>query len=786
MTEHELRKCQGRKWLTRVASSEVEPSKPVAFPQGIFGNARHLTADTHGGLWVLAYGEGLWHVNATGQVTRLTESEGLPNKRIECLFEDREGNIWLGLNGGGLACVRVRAFHTVWPAGGMPGLAAHTVCEDQSGAMWLGTSENMLLRWRNGEFTNYHPPINQTAGWDLTTFPDREGFLWVGSSHNGVLTLKNGEFSRPFSSTEIGTVARVIYQDQSGRIWIGSEFGLFCWEGNRLKQFTAADGFPTAYVLAITEDTAGNLWIGTGIGELWRYCDGKFTNYRPLDTPTSVESFAAAAQADTLQHRGRGVLTGGERFWALHADGDGVIWIGTLGGGLLRFEQGKFTRYALGSGLPNEHVSQILEDQRGQLWLGMRGGIARVSKAELNKFARGEINFVSFVSYGKSDGLPATECSGGGQPSSWRASDGHLWFATVKGAVWVNPDEVRMNVLPPPVVIEDFSVDGQSQRENSSTRLRVPAGRHYLDFKFTATSLTSPDKVRFKWRLAGLEKTWVNETSRRSVSYSFVPPGGYEFQVIACNNDGIWNQVGAAIKLIVLPYFWQTWWFKVLLILAVAGFSAAIYWFRISRLRSLQRLRLSIARDLHDEVGANLASISLLAQEIRKRPSSDDANEVLETSMETTDALRDIVWFIDPHHDRLNDLVARLNDIARNMLRNFDFQFEQSGDFNLAKLPLMFRRNVPPMFKEALHNILKHSQATKVHIRVNRREDQFQFQISDNGMGFDEKVVPAGNGLRNMRRRAEEIGGSLEINRNNDCGTTIILTAPIPKTRYWQ
>ena len=786
--------------MARVESWDGAGPQSSSFPTSTFGETRSIFGDSRGGLWVLHYGDGLWHVDASGKVSRVREAQGLPNALVECWFEDREGNVWIGLNGGGLACVRARTFHTVWPTGGAARLAARSICEDPSGTMWFGTSENTLLRWRNGEFTHFTPPIELTAGSYLTGFPGDAGRLWVGSVQNGVVVLEDEKFSRPFPSDEIGTVARVIYRDRVGRIWIGSEFGLFCWEQEKLRRFTAAKGFTPTYVTAITEDQAGNLWIGTALGELRRYEAGKFTIYWPKDSPTDPQAAEAATAgeegAKPKLNRSLGAQIGGERFWALHADAEGVIWIGSLGGGLLRFHDGKFTRYTPREGLPNEHVSQILEDQRGQLWLGTRGGIARVSKAALNQFASGETSYVPFVTYGKSDGLPAAECAGGSQPACWRGRDGHLWFATVKGVVWTDPGEVRFNPLPPPVLIEEVSVDGQRVVEDGQpsgspavrapARLRLSAGRHYLDFKFTALSLTSPDKVRFKWRLAGLEQDWVAESIRRSVSYSFVPPGDYEFQVQACNNDGVWSQTAAAIKLTVLPYFWQTWWFKIGAALFLVAILGVIYSTRIARLRALEHLRLRIARDLHDEVGANLGSISLLAQVMEQQPSSADATQVRGIAVETIDTLRDIVWFIDPKHDRLSDLVTRLNETAKNMLPQGAYHFEQSGDFRSAMLSLAFRRNVPPLFKEALHNILKHARATEVRITVRRWEDQFQFRIADNGVGFDEPATPAGNGLKNLRRRAADIGGQLEIASRPGDGTTVTLTAPITQTRDWR
>ena len=369
LTDHELRKWRGQQWVARVeiwwndeSQSSVFPASPIASP------ARNLLADSRGGLWVLHYGEGLWHVDAGGRVSPLLEAQGLPNALVESWFEDREGNMWLGLNGGGLACVRPRTFHTTWLT--EDHLVNRSICEDSAGAMWFGTSRNTVLRWRDGAFTRFTSPAETAVGFDTVVFPGDAGRLWVGSVQDGVLLLENEKFSRPFPSADIGTVARVIYQDRAGRVWIGSEFGLFCWTQEKLKSFTTADGFPAAYVMAITEDAAGAVWIGTGIGELWRYLDGTFTNYRPPDTPTDAAAFAAAAAADPMKARNRGALTGGERFWALYADDEGVVWIGTLGGGLLRFQEGKFTRYTSREGLPNEHISQILEDGRGWLWLG--------------------------------------------------------------------------------------------------------------------------------------------------------------------------------------------------------------------------------------------------------------------------------------------------------------------------------------------------------------------------------------------------------------------------------
>ena len=792
-TDKGLRKCRERQWVAQVAAWDGDGPQLSSWPLS-------MKVDTQGGLWVMHYGDGVWHVDAGGRVSRVRENQGLPNTLVQCWFEDREGNVWLGLYAGGLACVRARTFHTVWPTG--THLAAGSICEDAAGAMWFGTSGNTLLRWHGGDITNFTTPIEQTVGFDTTVFPDNAGRLWVGSVQNGVVILENETFTRPFPSAEIGTVARVIYQDRRGRVWIGNEFGLFCWEQGKLKRFTATDGFPAAYVLAITEDAVGNVWIGTALGELWKYRDGRFNNYRPPDSPTDAKAFAAAAAAEPFQDRNRGALTGGERFWALHADAEGVIWIGTLGGGLLRFQDGKFTRYTPREGLPNEYINQILEDDRGQLWLGTQGGIVRVDKAALNRFARGEQNQMRFVMYSRQDGLPTAECSGGVQPACWRSRDGHLWFATAKGAVWLDPNEVRANPLPPPVVIEEIAVDGKRVAEDGQpsespivrapSQLTISPGQHYLDFKFTAPSLTAPDRVRFKWRLVGLEKDWGRESIRRSASYSFVPPGEYEFQVQACNSDGVWNEVGAAIKLTVRPYFWQTWWFKV--VAGGAGLAVILgsvltvqrrrYRVRmqvLERQHALERERTRIARDIHDEVGAKLTKIGKLTEFLDRQsavaaPHQPTLRAVADTTRNIVRTMDEIVWAVNPRNDTLENMVSYLVHYTEEFLGHTGVNCELKVPFEIPAVPVSaeVRHNLFKVTQEVLNNAVKHGHPKRIRLQVAMNGDRLALSLEDDGCGFYPAAKSAGrNGLENMKHRMESVGGNLQLTSAPGSGTRI-------------
>jgi signal transduction histidine kinase/ligand-binding sensor domain-containing protein len=781
MTTNQLRKYLAGQWTVNQKLLGTEGARNDAV--NLAGCTLQFT-DSQNGAWLWHERKKLIYVTPDGRISLIGDAGGRLAGSLQCWLEDREGNIWIGLNEGGLVRLRPRIFHSVWPANNVDSKAARSVCEDADGAIWFGTGERQVLRWKDGEFNEFLPPLEASSS-DMKVFPAGEGGVWVGSVQNGLQRLQEGRFVRPFDSKEIGTVVRCLLRDRKGALWIGSEFGLFRWDDLGLKAFGAADGFAPAYILSLVEDKNGDIWSGTALGGLRCYSAGKFTTFRPADSLTDPATLRAAVTADPMANRNRGALSGGERFWALHADEEGVIWIGTLGGGLLRFKDGKFFRYTTRSGLGNEHISQILEDDRHQLWLGSRAGITRVSRRELNAFAEGGIEQPNFVSYGKADGLPALECSGGAQPACWRDHTGRLWFTTVRGAVWVNPNDLRVNRLAPPVHIEEVLVNGQAitatgQGTLPPRRIDVPAGQHYFELRYTALSFTAPDKVRFRWRLHGAEREWVGGGPERVATFSYLPPGNYQFSVVACNNDGIWTEATAELELIVPPFFWQTWWFKLASALAIAGVLFLYYSVRMDRLRALQRLRLRIARDLHDEVGANLGSVSLLAQMMETNPNAEDARQVRGIVSQTVDTLRDIVWFIDPTHERLSDLVVRLRDTAKHMLSSVAHDFEVQGDFTSVGLPLDLRRNVIPIFKETLHNALKHAHATQIKISIRRTSRGFVLTIVDNGRGFNSAKLHPGNGLRNLRKRAQEMGAQLDVISEAGNGTTVTLTANIP------
>lgn len=737
--------------------------------------------DSKGGLWFVHRGKGVFHLEADGRGRRLTPADGLPGNLVLSWFEDRESNIWLGVNGTGLVRLDPQVFEIVTLDSSEPDQAFTSVCEAAPGDVWLGTAQGSVFRWHGNELTRHSRLSSQPFSQDATVYPDTNGTLWVGTVGNGLFTLTGGVFSRPFPQEQLGRVVRVLFQDHEQRLWIGNEYGLHCWQEGKLRNFGPADGFGRPFVVAMAEDSPGSLWIGTTESELWHYAKGKFTR------------FAFGGGTERL------------RFWSLLPDADGSIWIGTLGGGLLRFRDGQFTRYQVKDGLPSQHVSQVLDDAEGNLWLGTRNGICRVAKAALHAFAAGKLPRLPCVTYGRSDGLLTAECSGGYQPSGWRGADGRLWFATARGAVSVQPRDVPRNPLPPPVVVEELRVDGQPVAglapRAGRAALRIGPGQHYFEFRFTGLSYTAPEKVRFRWRLDGLETDWVEGGSARAASYSFLPPGSYRFRVTACNNDGVWNEGGQSVAFTVLPFFWQTWWFKggsggaaMVAILGVA-LSAQRRRHRarmgiLERQAALERERTRIARDIHDQVGANLTKIGKLTELLDRQlavsePHKPVLHTVANTTREIVQAMDEIVWAVNPRNDTLENAANYLVHYTEDFLSLTGIACDLDVPFNLPPTPVSaeLRHNLFMATKEALNNAVKHGRPARVRLTLEASEKRLTVGVTDDGCGFAPAArLARRNGLENMQKRVESIGGKFHLDSAPGRGTTIRLEVPLGKS----
>ncbi|HEV2436380.1 MAG TPA: two-component regulator propeller domain-containing protein [Verrucomicrobiae bacterium] len=786
----ELRKVSGGKWAS--AAPEFQPS-PNHEPLRFF-------ADSQGGLWVIEYGTGLWHVSPDGAAALLTLENGLPSKFITCWLEDNEGNIWIGTKEAGLARIRRKLFKEYTAADGIPGDVAQSVCEDAQGTIWVGTATGGLARKAGEKFV----PVPLTPNPDpliesVTVCPDATNGVWIGTLQGRVFRCVNNKIRS--ANTDVtwsfplerlrDHVANAMMQDSQGRVWFCNGSGAYYFQNGVFSAFDRTRGFvENIGVRAIAEGPPGTLWFGTEPGDVWQFTHGTLAQYHPpKEWPNA-------------------------RVSALLPDADGGVWVGTLGDGLLHLANGHFTRITAQQGLPDNSITELLEDEDDNLWGGTYKGIFRASKRDLKRLAAGTTNDIVLSVFGHYDGLPAQAYSGWFQPSCWRSRDGRLWFTTVKGLVEVNPREITVTRRAPPVIIEEMRVDGEpcdiTPVVNDKRHfLRIAPGRHYVEFRFTGINFTEPDKVRFKWRLEGVEKQWRGSMGQRVFGYGPLLPGSYRFRVLAANNDGIWNETGASVAFIVLPFFWETWWFKTILLAAICGGLALAVTLalrrrhrleldRLERGHGIERERARIARDMHDEIGSKLARISYLSEVVKaeaKGPSQVDGpvDSLSKTARELLQSLDRMLWAVNPRNDSLERLSAYLNRYAAEYFQTTPIRCRLAFPENLPAIQLTAetRHNIFLAFQEALANTLKHSAATQVSAELTCDNGTIEISIADNGCGFNVqtqsaaagKCETAGHlGLSGMCHRLHSLGGKCQISSSPGSGTLVKFVLPLHPT----
>ena len=684
-----------------------------------------LYAAPDGALWVGT--ESTLYQVRLGLWPEALQNEQTPIRRVQWIGAAPDGSLWLA-GGDGLRQLRrrsIRTFRTEEPLHKLPITA---LAADAQGRLLAGVANIGLLQTR---------PVGDLALCPLQGLPERlpitalaaapDGSLWVGNQGD-YLWHWHDEVADPF----LGANINALLVDHTGRLLIGMDEGLKYFDSHRdeVVDFTNVLHLVHGRVNALLEDRGGRIWIGTQFDGLLQLA----TNGAP----------ARCGTATTIL--------------ALHEDSEGVVWVGTPAG-LERWQGGQHVTL-----LPDEYVAQVLDDNRGNLWLGLRRGLARISKAELRDATQNPKARLYLRFFGVSEGFPDAPCASGSGHLAVKTADGKLWFATQDGLAMVDP----WRVAEPPA--ESLRVYIEAAHEGDSA----------ADVRFTAPCFTEPEAVRFSWRLEGFDSSWTEPSAERhALIPQMPPPGDYQFQVRAVLN-GAWSQP-AVTQIKIGPMLWQTWWWKLLTYVAGAALAVLValglYRWRVRRQQQLDRLRLRIARDLHDEIGSNLGGIALLIGVAEHDP--DAFQRIRAITLQSIEALKDLVWMIDPVHDALPDMLLRMRGIADDLLPGKLRAFTVTGEAAGRRAALEVRRNVLPIFKEALHNIIKHARAQHVAVEIVLAERRLTLTIRDDGVGLDPAAARSGHGLRNMQRRAEDIGGQLTIESQPGAGTVIHLEAPL-------
>lgn len=731
--------------------------------------------DADGNLIVGTLGDGVFWYQADGSVRHISVTQDPSRGFVTSLCVDREGSLWIGTDGSGLYRVRRTWFNT---AAASRDRVAQSVCEDNQGGLWAGFNNGGAIYLKDGAAKTYGAAEGLLNPYVWSVLVDRHQRVWAGT-WGGAFLLQDGEFQWAAGPAPLRSAVLAMYEDRTGKLWFGTQNGLVSRDENGWQVFTSTNGLTSDAVRAITDDANGNLWIGTMGGGLDRLHNGQITAFRKSTNGLPSDNISS-----------------------LYVDAKDVLWIGTFGSGLARYHEGNWTRYTTRDGLTSNGIGYLLDDGLGNLWIGSNLGLMKVSKQELNAFARREITRISCRTYQEADGLPTRECTQGSQPGACRARDGTLWFPTTKGLVSVNPEELRPNTNPPPVVIESVQVDGQLQGQ---TGLRaplpqtviIPPHKESLEIQYTSLNLAAADRARFRYQMLNHEDKPVDAGSSRFVRYSKMPPGHYRFEVFACNEDGVWNRTGAALAIIVEPPFWQEWWFLITVTACFLGIIVATVYLvstqklhrQLKQQEALEKDRSRIARDLHDQLGASLTQIALLGDMVesdKDLPTDVESHgqQISQSARDTTRVLDEIVWTVNPSNDTLDSLVTYVCKYAQEYLEVAGLRYRLEVPNVLPSTPLKpeIRHNVFLAAKEAITNVVRHAQATSVWLRLRVQPDSFTLEIQDDGRGVSDPDRPSTrNGLRNMRKRMEDVGGSFSIGPAPERGTMVRLTAPFGK-----
>ncbi|MEW6207729.1 MAG: two-component regulator propeller domain-containing protein [Acidobacteriota bacterium] len=731
--------------------------------------------DSRGAMW-FATGAGLVRFKDE-RFTVYTIEHGLSSNNIRAVCEDREGTLWIGTGDRGLNRLTRQTIRVYSTRDGMTSDNVYPVFEDRAGRIWMGATE--LIRFEGGRFTSYSRKDGLPDLLVYSIFEDREGRLWVGAT-GSFCYFRDGKFTN--FTARLGfafNYGSAVYEDRRGRLWFGTDLGLAKFEGDTRAIYTTRDGLASNDIHVIHEDRNGDVWIGT-YGGLSVFKDGRLASFTARDGLAS------------------------DRVRCILEDRDGAMWIGTYDGGLSLFRDGRFTNYTTREGLFSNGVFQILEDRRGNFWMSSNQGIYRVSRRELLDFAEGKIRHITSVSYGKHDGLLNIECNGGRQPAGARSRDNRLWFPTQQGVAVIDPEAVEINQKPPPVVIEEILLDRDAIQHHAAT-IEVGPHKQNLEIHYTGLSFIKPDRVRFRYMLEGLDSEWVEAGTRRAAYYPHLPPGSYTFRVAAANSDGVWNETGASIRVVVHPPFWRTWWFTSIIALMSIALALAAYQWRVARLRqakeaqeafsrqlisSQEAERKRIAAELHDSLGQSLAiikNLALLGLKSCEEASRDQLERIAEQSTQAIEEVKDISYNLRPYLlDRLGlkmALESMIKKVADASGVEFSIHIDDLEDRFTNEQEISLYRIV----QESVNNTIKHACASRAAVEIHCDENAVEISVRDDGCGFAAEYVERaekarrGFGLVGMAERAKLLGGILQIRSSPQQGTTITVRIPVRK-----
>ncbi len=718
--------------------------------------------------------------------TQFNIKEGLSNNKVRAIQEDHNGNIWFTTDGGGINKLNDAGFSYLPHNEVLANNRVRPIIKDNNGNIWFGTESGGIGKYDaenftevTGEFAYYAEKNNLAFQGQRSLLLDATGNIWIGTINGSIINFNGQVFTEyPPDAGSFENTVFDIQQDRLGNIWLAKrDDGIGKYNGHYFTGYTEKQGLPCKKIFSILEDKKGNLWFGTEGAGMCRYDGTQLINY------TEKEGFFGKSVTSIIEDKKEN------------------LWLGTLGAGVCRFDGKRFTYYTEKEGLSNNNVWSLIEDSAGHMWAGTDKG--------LNRFIPSKNNYVIY-SYGLQDGLKALDFN---LHSACMDNNNRMWWGTGKNIVikdlnrpfkQYHVQHVKLNYIElndrfyeyrnlADSIHKKISFSRVIPFSNCPDSLSVTHDQNHFTFHFSAIDWSAPDKIKYSYRMLGLDEKWSKPSEEPLADYRNLSHGKYEFQVMAIGQSQVWT-APFTYSFTILPAWWQTWLFKALMIalsiLLIFLIVRFIYFYQLRKQKILLEKQLAvqyerqrISAEMHDDIGAGLSGIRLMT-EMAKMKSKDAENvseieKIYNSVGDISAKMKEVIWSLNTENDSLGNLLSYLQKQARQMMENYRGSFtismcEQIPDI---KIGGETRRHIYLAVKEALHNIIKHSGADNVSL-IFTCVDKLIIKVADNGKGMNAgESNNAGNGLKNMKNRMEQSGGKFSVENNN--GLTLIFEIPL-------
>ncbi|MBI2729435.1 MAG: hypothetical protein HYX40_01550 [Sphingobacteriales bacterium] len=748
-----------------------------------------LTNDKNGNIWIGTRYNGINKFNGN-QFTNYGIAEGLTSNAISQLVEDGKGNIWCGTQGGGVNKLHDEGFKEIVQMGQLGNSRVRPVIKDAQGDLWLGTETGNTFKY-DGKNISHYIIDDVIPHYGLRSIlADKKNNLWFGYTDDGGLFKYDGKQFLHYTAASGLQAGRImsIAEDRNGVIWLGAfNGGINKLEGNTFSYYSEKEKLSSKNIFSILQDKKGNLWFGTDGGGVIKYDGEKFITY------SGREGFFGKAVTEITE------------------DEEGNLWMATLGAGVCKFDGKSFTYYTQKQGLSYNDVWSLKEDSAGQFWAGTDKGLS-VLIPQKDSLHQTKNNY-SLYSFGLQDGLKATDFN---LHSVCIDNNNRIWWGTSKALITRDLNTPYIASSPQTLTLQHIDINGKFYDFKSITdsnnkkisftdvkpftnypqNLVLHYNQNHITFYFSAIDWAAPDKIKYSYRLVGLDDKWSNPSEEPQADYRNLGYGNYELQLKAIGQSQVWTEP-FIYSFTITPAWWQTLWFKILVVLLSMVLALFISWqVYLARLRkqkvqlekqlAVQMERQRISSEMHDDIGAGLSGVRLLTEmtkhKLKETTANSDIDRIYDSVGEISAKMKEVIWSLNTENDSLSSLIAYLQKQARQMMEHYPGKFTISLPEIIpdTKISGEVRRQVYLSVKEALHNIIKHSGANDVWMDI-KCSDKLYITIADNGKGMDtNEDSPGGNGLKNMRKRMEQLKGKFFIKNGN--GVTLTFEIPFNST----